>query len=206
MRIPLLPLLLFAAACGGDGKPDSETTGGETTAPSSGGSETTAPTGSETTAPTGGMSTGGTSDLPPPAGRCRTNADCMEFGNCEPPGAVQCGGATGCNLGGEPCVDDASCADTPDAPQTCVADPCCGELFCQPGCVGPDSCGPAGMCGPDARCVARICDAGNPCPADFSCTDDGCAPAPCESDTQCTGVCLFGQCSADFGSCVEPAP
>jgi hypothetical protein len=195
MRITLLTLSLFAAACPGDGKPDSETTG-ETTA-ATGGSETTA----ATTAPT----TGSTPDLPPPTGMCRTDADCMniEF-QCVPPGSGGgCGGATGCILQGEPCVDDASCGGSPDAPQICVADPCCGDSFCQPGCVGPDSCGPVGMCGPDARCVPRSCDAADPCPANFSCIADTCAVTPCESDAQCTGVCLLGSCSTGFGTCEE---
>lgn len=198
MRMNPWTLLLLLAACPGDGAPNSETTAGST-----GGVETTGATTSATTSAATGPTTGAE---PPPAGKCRTNADCMDSELvCVPPGsnAGECSGATGCILQGEPCVDDAGCGGTPDAPQICVADPCCGDMLCQPGCVGPDSCGPLGMCGPDARCVARTCDADAPCPANYTCTDAACTPTPCESDGQCTGVCLLGKCNIGFGTCTE---
>ena len=198
MRSTLFCLVLFVAGCPEDGKPNTTTTGGPGT--STGGSETGA------TSTATGPTTGTTPDPPPPAGQCRTHEDCVDFEECVPPGTNVCGGATGCNLGGESCAEDAGCGGTPEAPQICVTDPCCGQQFCQPGCVGPDACGPLGMCGPDARCIARTCDPGDPCAGDnFSCIDGACAVKPCTSDAQCAGVCLLGGCSTGFGSCLEPA-
>ncbi|MBK7830647.1 hypothetical protein [Nannocystis sp.] len=140
-----------------------------------------------------------------PSGSCRSAADCENIEDCVPPGAVTCGGATGCTLDGAPCNTDPECGGTPDAPQICVPDPCCGMSLCQPGCLGPADCGPAAMCGADARCVPATCTDEPDCPANYSCTANTCAQTPCDSDAQCDGFCVNGGCQPALGYCMGPA-
>lgn len=192
MRHPLLLLTLLAAACGGD---KSET------------SDTATDTAAATTATSGATGSAGTSESAStgslPIGKCRSTADCDE-GNesCLAPGTLTCGGATGCVYNGEPCNADPECGGTPDAPQVCVPDPCCGMSICQPGCLGPTGCGPAQMCGPEARCVPATCKDKPDCPANYSCTANICAQTPCDSDTACDGFCVNGGCLPTLGVCV----
>ncbi len=147
-------------------------------------------------------------DLPAglPEGQCRTQADCQDAGSCAPPGSVACGGATGCNLNGEPCEADATCGGTPDAPQFCAQDPCCGMGVCQPGCLDDLECGLARSCAADGRCVAAACDEQAPCPDNFACMAGSCARKPCDGDAACAGVCVLQQCQESFGTCELPAP
>ena len=216
MRRICLILALGAPACGpgnktsateGTGSTSGTGTGTGTGSTSStsditGTGSTGALTDTASTTPTTGTGTTGVL----PDGKCRTAADCEDFEQCEPPGAVSCGGDTGCALVGTECVDDAVCGGTPESPQICVTDPCCALGRCQPGCLADSDCGLAQHCGPDARCAAASCDANAPCPANFSCTADLCAPTACSGDGECDGYCLNGRCSAEAGNCVAPAP
>jgi len=216
MRRIFLVLALGAPACGpGDKTSATEGTGsagtgstsditGTGTGTGTGSTAALTDTASTSTSTTPTTGTGTTGVLPD--GKCRTAADCEDFEQCEPPGAVSCGGDTGCALVGTECVDDAVCGGTPESPQICVTDPCCALGRCQPGCLADSDCGLAQQCGPDARCAAASCDANAPCPANFSCTADLCAPTACSGDGECDGYCLNGRCSAEAGNCIAPAP
>lgn len=199
MRRLSLLLALCGPGCGpGDGTSTTGGTGSTAEVTGTGTGSTAATTGAPTTG------TGTTGVLPD--GQCRTQADCEDFEQCEPAGAVQCGGATGCTLDGSECSDDAACGGTPESPQICVPDPCCGLSLCQPGCRVDGDCGLAQRCGPDARCAPASCDPQTPCPADFSCVEARCEPSACSGDGECDGYCVYGRCSAAPGNCVAPAP
>lgn len=208
MRMTLVSIGLMLAGCGGGEKTSAtEATSGAT---ESGGASETGVTGgvsSGTHGSSGGASSsGGETTAGPPEGQCRTQADCQDAGSCAPPGSVACGGATGCNLNGEPCEADATCGGTPDAPQFCAQDPCCGMGVCQPGCLDDLECGLARSCAADGRCVAAACDEQAPCPDNFACMAGSCARKPCDGDAACAGVCVLQQCQESFGTCELPAP
>ncbi len=204
MRHALLFLAVLAGCGGGEKTTDASESGA-----SDGTGGTVATTGMSSTSggtTMAGSTTGGTTESLPD-GKCRVWEDCSEMGgSCAPPGSVQCGGATGCTFDGAPCVDDPACGGTPEAPQICAQDPCCGMGLCRPGCLGDGDCGLAQRCGPEARCVAAACDAENPCPADYACTMGTCAVKPCSVDLECEGYCVLQQCSAALGTCELPAP
>jgi hypothetical protein len=208
MRHALLFLTVLAVGCG-DGEKTTDATESATQSTSGGSSGMVVTTGMSAT--TGGSSTmgpttGGTTEELPD-GQCRVQEDCSDMGgSCVLPGSVQCGGATGCNLDGAPCVDDPACGGTPEAPQICVQDPCCGMGICQPGCLGDGDCGLAQRCGPEARCVAAACDAEKPCPTGYACAMGTCAVKPCSVDSECEGYCVLQQCSTGLGICELPAP
>jgi hypothetical protein len=199
-RSILLLLALVASGCPDEkssSTTDGATTDGATTGVTTGVTSTAGSTGEPTTSGTTGVL---------PEGSCRTQADCDDIGQCDSPGAVQCGGATGCVLNGMECADDPACGGTPQSPMICVPDPCCGLSLCQPGCLTDMDCGPAQRCGADARCAAASCDAMAVCPAGYTCVDKTCAPTPCTSDAMCEGYCVNGACSAVLGSCSYPTP
>jgi len=204
MRRYFLLLALVASGC-----PD-EKSGSATDSTAAMTGSTTGVTGTtgvtSTTGSTGEPTTTSGTTAVLPDGSCRIPADCDGIGQCAPAGAVQCGGATGCVLDGVECTDDPACGGTPQSPMICVSDPCCSLSLCQPGCLTDMDCGPAQQCGAEARCVAASCDPQTPCPADYSCADNTCTPTPCKTDAMCGAYCVFGQCSAALGSCVEPAP
>jgi hypothetical protein len=207
MRHRLFLLALLAVGCGPGDKSSASTDTGSSTAASTTTGTTADVTGTSTGTSTGttGAPTTGTTGVVPDS-NCRTQADCMESEQCEPHGSVQCGGATGCELGGSECADDPACGGTPESPQICVPDPCCAQSFCQPGCLVDGDCPLAQACGPDGRCAAASCDAAMPCPANFGCMANFCAPLTCTSDDECVDHCVNGLCSAYFGTCMAPAP
>ncbi len=192
MQRLVILLALVASGCPDD--KSSSTTDADTTVTAT----TVGTTGSPVT------TSGTTGSLP--AGACRTSADCEDFEDCTWGGTVQCGGATGCALNGEACVDDPSCGGTPESPQICVQDPCCGMGVCRPGCLTDMDCGLAQSCGADARCTAASCDMQTPCPANYGCAANICGPVACTGDAECDDYCVFGFCSAALGICVAPAP
>ncbi len=167
--------------------------------------DTTAVTGTTIGTTGSAITTSGTTGSLP-EGACRTANDCDDSETCTWPGTVQCGGATGCALNGEACVDDPSCGGTPESPQICVQDPCCGMGVCRPGCLTDMECGLAQRCGDDARCTAASCDLQNPCPANYGCAANICGPVACTGDAECDDYCVFGFCSAVLGICVSLAP
>jgi hypothetical protein len=207
MRPASFLLTLMLAGCGGDdGSTSTTTTTGDSTAASTVADSTVTPTSGTSGGTSGGTGTtaGTTGGLP--AGSCRTDADCDDIENCARPGSVECSGATFCDLDGPPCLDDAECGGTPDAPQICVPDPCCPDSICQPGCVDAGDCGLAQACGDDGRCVAASCDMQVPCPPNYTCEQGTCAVTTCESDAPCDGFCVVGQCSVGLGTCSAPKP
>ena len=187
-RAFLLLALALAAGCPPDEK--STTTDANTTG--------TNGTGTNGTGTTAGLTT--TNVDPPPAGQCRDANDC-DLEECVSPGTKACRGATGCLLEGTECVDDPSCGGTPEAPQLCVQDQCCGVSFCLPGCLADADCGLGQRCGADARCTGAKCDPKIPCPANFTCVEGACAVTGCTGDATCDGYCVNGLCGTAFGSC-----
>jgi hypothetical protein len=171
---------------------------------------------------------GGDGSNPLAVGRCRVDADCdsPEQEYCARPGE---GPGCGVCFSGD-CYGDAECVDAHGAGYICgplddaCACPQSGE--CRAGCA-IDGCGLGADCGSDGRCVARTCSAdadcgdeqlrcaGGKCKVPACLSDADCSPpntlcnldsfscyrVSCESDADCGGYCVLGQCYDEAGEC-----
>jgi hypothetical protein len=160
----------------------------------------------------GGAATGGNSGRGGAGGAnggpCWSATDCGSA-TCAPLGTLVCGGA--CIAVQHACTSDTDCAADAAAPTVCQQIPCScpSGMGCAPGCTADSNCPEGQSCASNHHCFPTTCTlSSDACPANFSCSPGSgvCARKVCQTDSQCSGSCVEGNCYAAPGTCRPPVP
>ncbi|MDF1563188.1 MAG: hypothetical protein P1V51_09100 [Deltaproteobacteria bacterium] len=115
-------------------------------------------------------------------GDCEEDADCRFFEVCEPI-PCSCTGARRCVRG---CIPHR---------ESCPSEEACGLLdHCPPGL----DC----SCSDHPRCLPPPCRLDGDCGLNHVCQAGACERRPCDSDSDCEGPCVLGECQERFGECL----
>ncbi len=138
---------------------------------------------------------------------CSTQSQCMANTACAAPGTPQACGT--CNTEAGDCTADSQCKARG---ATFVCDPvpctCSNQKRCIQGCTSDATCDEGTRCDvASARCVAIACTGDPDCPSNFRCgASKTCERASCQTDADCDGFCVLGQCFGQGrGECRPPA-
>ena len=147
---------------------------------------------------------------------CRSSADCpFPEDVCAPPATARI--CPACSAEVSDCQVDADCQFWEICePLLCS---CTGAGRCVRGCTAhrdwcdPEGCGVPGHCEPGyhcsctehPRCLPEPCDTFEDCEIDHTCLEGECRRVSCETDDDCEGICVLGQCHPSFGECLSGA-
>ena len=132
------------------------------------------------------------------AGQCRNRDDCSGDSRCVPQELVGvCSGAA--------CPDN-QCNANIDCTTAGTGDVCISVdnvRMCQPACNDSDNPCPAHQqCDATGECKTKLCSDDSACPANYSCSPNQCLRRFCDTDAECQGYCVTGECRQAPGSCV----
>jgi len=211
-RVSAVLAALMTVGCAADNAPSSVDSGARDGSLTGAGGGAGTPGGGGSTASGGGTGSGSGGTSYPGAGGgvgsdCRSQADCGSATvTCLAPGE-----SPGCGICQQlkaPCTVDGDCASR-GAAWICelAACSCSAAKSCVQGCTDSGGCATGQFCGADHRCAANLCTPGDrSCLPNFTCGSDGhCARKTCNTDADCSGACVEGQCYPRPGTCTPPA-
>jgi hypothetical protein len=119
---------------------------------------------------------------------------------CYAPGDTYCGGPA---PPPDECATDVDCQTESREHYVCEPSGHCGMRECVAGCLTPDDCSIAEVCGADHRCAPKPCSS-EVCGNDHRCSSAGaCQRKGCTTSLDCGGYCVNGSCYEAPGSCAD---